>query len=178
MRATKRFATLLTTAGSPSLNPHSFQGLLWRISPVANLRVGDALFSIIQEEEGEYKARSFNFQSPEVHRLNYVVPLNCVGHELEYLRYFMYVVRGDLGAFRLLEGSALAEAREHLGPELEKRIKPTRFKRVAADGGIVFEANVLYGKDVFSSDLEVYPDGAVEMLEDRRIAQDIEALAE
>jgi hypothetical protein len=142
-----------------------------------------AFFSITKEGS-TYKATSFNFQSAEAHRLNSVTPLNCARHELAYLRYFMYVVRGEKGAFRLLEGPVLKQAATHLEKldwgegRLLDSIHGPRFKRIQAGGCLVFTAHILYDRAVFAVELQVCPDGNVTMLNDERMAGDIEGLSE
>ena len=146
----------------------------------------DAFYSI-SNAEGLLKARSFDFASPEVHRLNFVTPLQIAGHELAYLRYFLHIVRGDLGAFRLLEEPILTAARQHLlisrretggANSLSDAISPPQLSRIGIDGGLIFTAWLLYAGVVFRSTFSVYPNGTVTMIDDAPASEAMPELLE
>jgi hypothetical protein len=155
----------------------------------------EAFFSIVRSKPqsdvdpagGSLVAKSFDFGSAEIHRVNSETTLEITGYELAYLRYYMCILRGEAGAFRLLERDILDDARPHLAglvwikgdrPLLDV-IEPVKFDRISAEGALVFKAWVLYGGGIFLSDLAVSPNGLVEMLSDEpAVGERIDALVE
>lgn len=110
----------------------------------------------------------FGYQSPALHSLNEKY-LDLAGHELSYLRFFMHVVRGDDGAFRIVDPDLWAQ----IAGVVEGAINHTAsipmgvvVRTLGTSGEIVFESTLLYDGSAFRVVLKLAPDGMVEMLED------------
>jgi tetratricopeptide (TPR) repeat protein len=98
----------------------------------------------------------------------------------DYLRFFFFFVRGDSGAFVLVESQDEIEVdptAQSDPSELRKRLKKVR-KRMTPltvhereNGGWTATCTVAYTGSVFNATLEILPDGTVEMLEDDLIAK-------
>ena len=115
----------------------------------------------------------FDFESELIHRLNEKLPLLLAGHEVNYLRFFMLVVRGQTGAFRLLERAAL----EHVISKIEVFRKSSgaglvnvvampeapKFLCFDADGCSHYKVSILHDGCIFDATLKLSPGGFVDM---------------
>ena len=153
-------------------------------------RAWDALYSLEpsgKTERSKWKAQSYDFMSPEVHRLNASRLFSIVGMEQSYLRYFVSIVRGDLGAFRLVDKELAQDLSKYLLrrknrqdnrentelfiASLEGTEEP-KFSRFSGKGAPVLEAFVLYGSGLFRAWFALSPSGMVEMLDDEPLVVD------
>ncbi|MFC2967597.1 hypothetical protein [Acidimangrovimonas pyrenivorans] len=143
----------------------------------------DALFSLSkqggEEEAGEtadWIARSYDFASAEIHRLNHDTPLWLTGNEAAYFDYFMTIVRGEKGAFRVLtrrlREQLLAALNDEAGGIADKArakletISDPEFDSLSLQGEGIYTAPILYSGALFRSRLAVSPTGEVRMDDD------------
>ena len=109
----------------------------------------------------------------------------------DYIRFFLYFVRGDEGAFALIESPSEIELAEgdvvagHNGgspevdaSELQARLanarshaRPLTAPVVGEDGRWVVEGTVAYGGGLFESTFAVAADGQIEMLDDNPVEE-------
>lgn len=119
-----------------------------------------------------------NGTSPAVHEVNAKAPVQVnESNVIDYLRFFMFMVRGEEGPFRLLEEYDESE----LSGELDETTRSVidGIKRSATLEGLnerghfLVDAPVLYSDGIFMADFAVQPTGMVEMLDDEPIATDL-----
>lgn len=151
-------------------------------------RPTEGLFFSRKNDEGEMSVENFEHSSPKVHELNASHPaLEVAGNELGYLRYFLQVVRAGAGAFRVIEGHLLERiskivdasgASDKTAADVLKDWTPPRFFGAGPEGGLLYEAYVLYGGAIFKTLFCVYASGMVEMLDDQPLLNPLEDLME
>ncbi|MFD0390384.1 hypothetical protein P7L64_15585 [Tistrella bauzanensis] len=86
------------------------------------------------------------------------------------------LVCGEAGPFLIVESKA--DAPSHISAPLiaavlDRSLKPVVLKAVRANGAYLIEAVMCYDSTLFVVDLEVSPDGAVEMIDSEAIARGI-----
>lgn len=152
-----------------------------------SLAPDEALFFGERVGEGGWNIESFDYSSGKIHQLNQKYGIQTAGHELLYLRYFMHVVRGDEGSFRVIDGRLRTDielfidsldSTEVSASELFGNWKPLACVGAGPEGGLMYEAHVLYYGLIFQTLIEVRSDGTVEMLEDSADMEPIEELRE
>lgn len=117
--------------------------------------------------------RTLTGQSEDFHVLNDQgsLSLTDIAGAEEYLRLFSGSIRGDEGAFRIVDGwsDVRAEPEAFEG----KPVTDADFRMTPGSDGAayVFDAMVAYGNALFRVKQKVSPKGAVEMLEDTPLAQ-------
>jgi hypothetical protein len=144
----------------------------------------DAVFFATKNvASGNWSVTGYNFKSSTLHQLNLDAPLLVERHPLAYLRYFMYIVRGPEGPFRLVDDpehdwpfspsrlKRLKAYREASTPKLDERLHVPRFDGVDSGGRLRYKVCVLYAGHFFAADLAVHPNGMVEMVSDQPIAE-------
>jgi hypothetical protein len=137
-------------------------------------------------DEETWEVESYNLKSAPLYTLNDKAELIIDGHHLAYLRYFMHIVRGEQGPFRLVDRperdrdwpfspEALIERLGASGPgqakpeeliELRTRLHQPRFDGVDGEGRLRYRACVIYGGELFHTDLALQQAGIIEMLDD------------
>lgn len=94
----------------------------------------------------------------------------------DYLRFFCHAVRGDQGAFRVVETAddlAACGVFADIAP-LVPRLKPLRMAwKSTRQRALTAEATLLYGGALFSAEFEIDARGMVNMVNDSVIATDI-----
>jgi AAA+ superfamily predicted ATPase len=88
---------------------------------------------------------------------------------LDYVRFFLFFVRGDSGAFTLLESPEEITPKTVSVETLAERrgqVTPFRLRVPGADGRFGVEATVAYGDALFSAVFAVEAAGNIEMVED------------
>ena len=89
----------------------------------------DAVFWA-RRQRAAWEVASYDFKSADVHRLNTEAPLVLDGQYLSYLRYFMHIVRADLGTFRLVDQPDRVPRHWPFSPEaIARRVLPRRDDR-------------------------------------------------
>ncbi len=92
---------------------------------------------------------------------------------LDYVRFFLFFVRGDSGAFTLIESA------EELAPKTvsvetlaarRAEIAPFRLREPGADGRLGVAATIAYGDALFAAVFAVTPNGNIEMVDDDPLA--------
>ncbi len=134
----------------------------------------DAFFLVYRESSGSVPERRcvvIPFTSPPILHANEHAPLLLDGAELDYLLFFMHLVGGEAGAFRVLHGRTLLAVRDILiesgneavaaGTAEPKLIGQT------VDGSVVYQLYITYSGIVFRASLKLYPNGMTEMLDDQ-----------
>lgn len=120
-------------------------------------------------EEGR-KQRAFGHSSTDIHETNAEAPLLLDGAELDYLHFFMHLIRSTDGPFQTISGPVLAWLRERLAATGEKdladELTPPRFKGFGPDGACHYSAFVTYADRIFRAELKLLPGGMMEMLDD------------
>ncbi|WP_226623169.1 hypothetical protein [Alloyangia pacifica] len=148
----------------------------------------EALFNI-RDEGGTLTAISFDYTSPPLHEINTSVPVRIAGNEVAYLRYFLKVVNGSAGAFRVVDKRLFSLVQECIRTQatepdsdaakmLELGWHDLRFAGFNPKGGILIEAFILYQGSVFKSLFCVLRDGNVSMLFDNQLVKDVEGMSE
>ena len=149
----------------------------------------EGLFNI-REEDGGLKATSFDFASNELHKLNAEVGVRVAGHEKVYLRYFLRVVHGNAGAFRVVDARLFEIAQDNLHDRYGDKSDDENAEALAFDwhdlrfvgfdpkGGILFETIVLYKASIFKAIFSVLGNGMVNMLYDNQLVDNLEGLSE
>jgi hypothetical protein len=101
----------------------------------------------------------------EIERLNLTIETAP-----EYLRFFLFAIRGDSGPFIPLEELPPGNSE---GDELSKYAKPITSKGKNNAGSFLFEATIFYSNTIFSTVFEVTPNGITEMADDTPLASNI-----
>jgi hypothetical protein len=144
----------------------------------------DAAFSaVLDPGTKQWKVTSFNFKSPVLHELNLKAPLVAERHPLAYVRYFMYIVRGPQGPFRLVDEprkgwpfspNTLKKAKtsdQAAGARLGEKLHTPRFDGIDYAGRLRYKVCLLYAGNLFGADLALDHGGVIEMVSDRTIAE-------
>ena len=144
----------------------------------------DAVFWA-RRQRAAWEVASYDFKSADVHRLNTEAPLVLDGQYLSYLRYFMHIVRADLGTFRLVDQpdrvprhwpfSPEAIARRVLprkdasraDPTHQEALAPPTFDGIDSSGRLRYRVHLLYGGYLFVAEFALAQSGLVEMVSDR-----------
>jgi len=148
----------------------------------------EALFYALRKND-TIEIHNFNHEADALHQLNKRIEgLQVAGNELIYLRYFLQIVRGGAGAFRLIEGEVLEIVRDILGrdPHLKASSDtvladwhPPRFVGPGPEGGLLYAAYVVYAGNIFLAVFCVYANGTVTMIDDIPLLNEpIQGLAE
>ena len=140
----------------------------------------EGLFFSKRDKEGELEVDSFDYSSEMVHRLNREIGIQIAGNEINYLRYFLQIVRGDEGTFRVIGTDLKNKIRDVVG-DADKVLEgwhPLRFVGANYDCGLLYTAYVLYAGAVFQSTFNVTPDGQVGMVDDISVSAPNSALRE
>lgn len=148
-------------------------------------RGADAFFldhPVLTEPAAARIHTAVRFTSPAIQAANAQAPLLFDGAEYPYFLFFMHLVRGERGAFRLVTEATitgLADLLRDAGrPEVAGRLRLPQFLHFDAQGGVRYGAQVLYGGAVFAASFRIQPTGLVEMLDDTPLCETIPALVE
>lgn len=136
--------------------------------------IREGLFHAEFDGESGWSVTSFDYGSDQIHLLNKTFPLRVAGHELCYLRYFLQVVRGPEGAFRVIDRSlkqalfALMQQNDEAeaADQAFENWHPLKLTGLGNDGGLEYEAYVLYGGAIVWVRFLVLSDGNVSMTDD------------
>jgi len=118
-------------------------------------------------------------QSAPIHAVNELESLRLAeATVLDYVRFFLFAMRGDQGAFVLIEEpGAISSGLE--GGETQERAKPAQLVDARAkwtplrldgstdDGRFRVRATIAYAGGLYASEFAVKQDGEIEMLDDR-----------
>ncbi len=121
-------------------------------------------------------------QSSPIHAVNELESLQLVeGTVLDYVRFFLFAMRGDQGAFVLIEQAD--EITDAAAPDSGKKADsgtplaatraqwtPLRLDGRTDDGRFRVRATVAYAGGLYASAFAVKPDGEIEMIDDQPIA--------
>lgn len=139
-------------------------------------------YGVRDEDSGTWHVESFDYTSPNLHRLNQKLGVRIAGNELCYLRYFLQVVRGDEGAFRVIDRRFRDHIRQIIGDELRAEDvefsvddlfgawHPMRCAGAWHSGGLKYDAWLLYAGAVFWARFVIHSNGNVSMIEDKPLA--------
>lgn len=146
-------------------------------------RYDAAFWAVLDPGTNQWKVTSYNFRSPALHELNLKAPLVAERHPLAYLRYFMYIVRGAKGPFRLVDEprmgwpfspSKLKNAKapdRAAGARLGEKLHTPRFDGIDYAGRLRYKVCLLYAGNLLGADLAIDYSGVIEMVSDRPIAE-------
>jgi hypothetical protein len=131
---------------------------------------------------GEERLVPLNFKAQEIHQANQDAPLLIDGSEYDYFLFFMHIVHGEEGTFRVLQNDMLTFVQKILidnGDEgIANDLRPPRFLRFTVDGSCIYTAHVLYAGAIFECKIKVRPDGMVEMTDDEMLCEPSDRLKE
>jgi hypothetical protein len=139
-------------------------------------------YGVLDDGGSEWLVESFDYTSPNLHKLNKKLGVKIAGNELCYLRYFLQVVRGEEGAFREID----QRLRDHIGQIMSDNMPaedveipvddlfsgwhPLRCAGAWHSGGLKYDAWLLYGGGIFQARFVVFGNGAVSMISDEPVA--------
>ena len=117
-------------------------------------------------------------QSSPIHAVNELESLQLTaGTALEYVRYFLYAMRGEQGAFVLIESPdeiGVDGPKAADGPmtvmELRERWTPLRLDGETEDGRLRVRATIAYADALFASTFALPADGGIQMIDDLPLA--------
>lgn len=142
----------------------------------AELGLLDGFFHIAKTDDGSLDVDSFDFGSSGIHLLNAKYGARIAGNELPYLRYFMHITRASEGAFRVIDRQLLdrlrglfeegSEAAEAFQKSILDIWHPPILTGVRHDGGLIYDAFVLYGGGIFKATLSLRSNGMIDMIDD------------
>lgn len=116
--------------------------------------------------------------SPPIHHANAAAPIRLTSADVwDYLRFFCFFVRGELGPFYVIEDRAdpnwPTQLSQPLQFTLERVCRATdRHPAANAEGRYKFETLVNYGGHFFEASFEVQASGMVEMVDDLPIVSE------
>lgn len=122
--------------------------------------------------DGHRHIESFDFGLELVHQLYGDGRLQLAGHEADYFRLLMYLIRGEKGGFRVVEGLILDYARQVLQavePSLSSKLQPPSFSGLTDDGTVLYHANIIYDRRLFEALFGLRTNGGIDMLHDKSI---------
>ncbi len=132
----------------------------------------DRVFVIVDDRGS---LRWLDGKSTPVHDLNDAQSLHLESHEvLDYLRWFLFAVRGDAGAFVLLDSpESLSEGTSNRQRLAEVRATLVPFELVGrgSDGRFEVQASIAYEGAIFTARFGLETSGLVEMLDDVPVGQ-------
>jgi ATP-dependent Zn protease len=115
---------------------------------------------------GTERTRWLNGDSAPIHETNADEALGLTDDTVEdYLRFFLYFVRGESGPFVLVESPDQIAAADASA----LRITPLTMRERDADDRWVLEGSIAFDGGLFLATLAVAPDGLVEMVDDQPI---------
>jgi len=121
-------------------------------------------------------------QAAPIHAVNALESLELTeATVLDYVRYFLVAMRGEQGAFVLIESPdeitaepAAAALPDEPGAQALANLRalwlPLRLDDRTADGRFRVQATIAYADGLFASTFAVKPDGEIEMVDDRPLA--------
>lgn len=166
---------------------------------IANLPFYDAhelvVFEIEDDPENAFmfglfgpdRAELLGGESNPMHEVNELEALVLSNDQVSaYVRFFLFFLRGDEGAFALIEskedlqlespegtgasGEDQADVQARLD-ELREQVTPLSTPEPDGQGGWALSATMVYDNSLFGVELIVAPDGTVEMADDQPIAE-------
>tara|TARA_R110000868_G_scaffold325832_2_gene586717 strand:+ start:29634 stop:30587 length:954 start_codon:yes stop_codon:yes gene_type:complete len=113
-----------------------------------------------------------NGSSPPIHEVNAKASIKIDSDNvLDYMRFFMFFVRGDDGPFYVAErvdDPLLPMASDDkMKAKIKRAIRPARLERINKDGHYIVKASVIYGNRIFLAVMAVQPSGMIDMTNDR-----------
>lgn len=115
--------------------------------------------------------------SPPIHEVNAKAPVRLSdSNVLDYLRSFCFFVRGEEGAFYVLENPRdplLATSDADVQSILDSVARPAAYNGLNAQGHFLCSAAISYSNALFTVNFAVQPTGMVEMIDDTPIAADL-----
>jgi ankyrin repeat protein len=137
-----------------------------------------ALF-YLQSESGLYR---LNGTSPPIHEVNSKYIALTSKNVIDYCRFFGFFVRGDEGAFHLLESDNDIVLSPTLNVTARNAIssivRPASFEGISPQGHFYVDAVLAYSSAVFIANFSVQPSGMIEMLNDEPLAADLGELVD
>lgn len=116
-------------------------------------------------------------QSGPIHAVNELESVQLTsGTALDYVRYFLYVMRGEQGAFVVIEApeevsdTSPAAADSTTVQDLRQRWSPLRLDGETDDGRLRVRATIAYGGALFSSTFALPANGEIQMIDDLPLA--------
>ena len=122
-------------------------------------------------------------QARPIHMVNALEEIELTENTvLDYVRYFLFAMRGDQGAFVLIESpdeitaiDATTSTGTTTGPASLESLRalwvPLRLDGRTQDGRLGVQATVAYAEGLYASTFAVQVDGEIEMRDDRPLAQ-------
>ncbi len=119
-----------------------------------------------------------NGTSPPIHEINSKAPIKLdEANVLDYLRFFCFFVRGEEGAFLVLESldqpDIISVNNESVQDALATHAYPARFNKINEKGHFVAGAVIWYSNAIFAAHFEIHKTGMIEMNDDEPIAADL-----
>jgi len=114
--------------------------------------------------------------SAPIHTFNEKAPIGLREQDtLDYLRFFCFFVRGEGGAFYIVESASdpMFSSQTGAASALEGVATPAVVTERGDDGRAICKAIVLYDRALFRSEFAVDSNGMIEMLDDEPLAQDL-----
>jgi hypothetical protein len=159
----------------------------FRLIEVRFVRAGEPERAFLLDGEGE--THWLDGTSPPIHQTNATEPLKLTNDTvLDYVRFFLFFLRADEGAFMLVESPKEITAAEHDDAWFEQfqgkldfevaalwthlanarsRVIPLEIEKVDEDGRWIVKGSVVYGGRLALVTFAVAPHGAIEMLDDQ-----------
>jgi len=163
-----------TTQARKRSLPFYDQALLVRLTDPSWDDANLALFYLF-EKDTLYR---LNGQSNPIHELNAKVALTLTEENvLDYLRFFAFFVRGEEGAFLIVEDIQNPDLPQdmdnHSRETLEKYLRPAAIEGETEDGSFLCKAPVFYSNALFISTFEVSRSGVIDIREHETVAADL-----
>ncbi|MCB1532223.1 MAG: hypothetical protein KDJ35_05070 [Alphaproteobacteria bacterium] len=122
-----------------------------------------------------------DFSNEPIYALNKDVPILLDDSTVcEYVRFFFTHVRGRHGRFLISEGVDDIQWKEEPPPAARKAIgkmlKVLDIKEKGKDGSYKMEATMMFKDSLFKSDVEVSPEGAVSLVNEELLVEDMPVL--
>lgn len=158
--------------------------LLHIAGPESDPRDGFFLEFDARSDGGDRRILPLPRKVGNIHLANSHAPLLIDGCELDYFIFFMHLVGGSAGMFRVLQRDTITLVRSVLAgldddmAEVSGKLAPPKPLGITPTGAISFEASLLYSGALFTALLEVEPNGNVEMPDDDPLCGPIDALKE
>lgn len=119
-----------------------------------------------------------NGTSPPIHEVNAKAPIRLnQDNAADYLRFFMFFVRGEEGPFYVCEDEAdpliPGAGNAALKNIVKSTARPISLNGVNEKNHILCDAVVYYSNAIFIASLAIHPTGMIEMVDDEPIAADL-----
>ncbi|MEM9173183.1 MAG: hypothetical protein AAGA84_10805 [Pseudomonadota bacterium] len=129
----------------------------------------------VEDRSSRFTVSSFDFKSLLIHKLNRDREFRLAGNELEYIYYFMHLVRGEEGAFRILTPEMVKMVNATKAPLQDGRVRRPVVLGADGNGALVYQLSILYNCYEFNAKLAVSTYGMMDMIEDIPVDGDLDS---